>query len=275
MANALQINGAQSEKPVKATPLYVGRIFSGIWTNRSPLRDANTNRTQEKFYGPSGDAIIAGANVEVTNRLTLSRRPGNPIYDNTNTYDNILAFDEFRFSKALSDAWGTQIEQIDTMVDTSAYLYANNNGVSTAVWQKSAAAVGNQSFMQTVGAQLYFGNGVDQKKFNESLFVRQTSNNSTLINNAAYGFMGTYTIDSNGNIQQLIGCQLAVITGVSIDTNNVLTVTIANPLGTAINGSTFSTTKPPSNFNQAIGTQFVLWGLQVRPQHSLKAQLSL
>src|SRR5208282_3845615 len=184
MPNALQISGAQSEKQVKFAPLYVGRIFSGIWTNRSPLRDAHTNRIEEKFYGPCGDAMIAGSNVEVTNRLTLSRRPGNPRYD-TNVYTGILAFDEFRYSKALSDAWGVNTEQIDVMVDTTTALHANNNGVDTTVWTKTVPAgggVAGQSFMQEVGTQLFFSDAVDQKKWNQSLFVRQTSNNGLGLN---------------------------------------------------------------------------------------------
>jgi Ice-binding-like len=262
MPNALAINGAQAEKPTKATPLYVGRIFSGLWTNRSPLRDANTSRVQEKYYGPSGDAMIAGANVEVTTRLTLARRPGNPIYDAVNQYTDILSFDEFRYSKALSDAWGTQIEQIDTMVDTVTALHANTNGIDTLVWTKTPKA--GQSFMQEVGSQLYFGNGIDQKKWNQSLFVRQASNNSTLINNAAYPFMNTYivvpvpfTTPVQYQIQQLIGAQLAVVTGIQVN-NNVLTVTIANPLGTSINGAPFTSTTP-GTFNQAKGTMFMLW----------------
>src|ERR1035438_3680545 len=229
MANALQINGAQSEKPVKATPLYVGRTSSGIWTNRSPLRDATTTRVTEKYYGPAGDAMIAGSNVEVTNRLTLSRRPGNPQYDGINPYSNIIAFDEFRYSKSLSDIWGTTIEQIDTMVDTASALYANNNGNSKLVWTKSTGA--GQDFMQEVGSQLYFGNGIDQKKWNQSFFVRNTGNNSSVLNTNAYPFINTYLVDPNGNIQQLIGAQIAQITAAAVS-GNIATLTLSASLGT-------------------------------------------
>lgn len=250
MANALQINGAQSEKPVKATPLYVGRNTTGLWTNRSPLRDAATGRISEKYYGPSGDAMIAGSNVEVTNRLTLSRRPGHPQYDGSNTYTDILSFDEFRYSKPLSDIWGTTIEQIDTMVDTKTALFANNNGTSTPVWTKSSGA--GQDFMQEVGTELYFGNGIDQKKWLQSLFVRNTTNNSSVINTLAYPFINTYLIDPNQNIEQLIGVQIAQITGASC-TANVLTITLSAPLGTGYNAT-------PAGGFQAVGTFFTIWG---------------
>src|ERR1035438_4277583 len=256
MANARQINGAQSEKPVKATPLYVGRTSSGIWTNRSPLRDATTTRVTEKYYGPAGDAMIAGSNVEVTNRLTLARRPGNPQYDGTNAYSDILAFDEFRFSKALADIWGETVEQIDTMVDTKLNLFANHNGTSQSIQPKSVGS--GQSFMQEVGTQLYFGDGIDQKKWNQSLFVRDTTNDSNGLNTAAHPFMSTNLIDPNNNIQQMIGCLIATISTVAIS-NNILTVTLDNPLG--------SSTQFPGMFDnpggiQAEGTMFMLWGFQ-------------
>ena len=250
MSNALQINGAQSDKQVKATPLYVGRNTTGLWTNRSPLRDAATGRISEKYYGPAGDAMIAGSNVEVTNRLTLSRRPGNPVYDSTNTYTDILSFDEFRYSKSLSDIWGTAIEQIDVMVDTKTALYADTNAnTKSLVWSKTNGA--GQDFMQEVGSELYFGNGIDQKKWLQSLFVRNTANDSSVLNTDAYPFMDTYLLDPNNNIQQLIGVQIAQVTAVSV-TADVLTVTLSAPLGAGYDAT-------PAGGDQAVGTYFTFW----------------
>ena len=251
MPNLLAASGAQSDKPVKFAPLYVGRLFSGLWTNRSPLRDAASTRIEEKFYGARGDAMIAGSNVEVTNRLTLARRPGNPIYDAVNSYTDVLSFDEFRYSKPLSDIWGTTIEQIDVMVDTATALHANNASTDTTVWTKSSGA--GQSYMQPVGSQLYFGNGIDAKKWNQSLFVRTAASNSQPLNTDAYGFMDTYLIDSNGNIQQLIGVQIASIAAIAIS-NNLLTVTLATSLGTGFHVD-------HAGGYQSEGTKFILWGL--------------
>src|ERR1035441_10226890 len=256
MSNALQINGAQSEKQVKFAPMYVGRIFSGIWTNRSPLRDAHTTRTEEKYYGPCGDAMIAGSNVEVTNRLTLSRRPGNPKYDASNSYSNILAFDEFRYSKSLSDIWGTSTEHIDVMVDTAAALYANSGGSSTTVFTKTPGA--GQSFMQELGTQLLFADGIDQKKWNQSLFVRNSANDGMGLNVNAYPIMNTNLIDSNGHIQQLIGTVIATINTVAI-ASNVLTITLDAKLG---DGTQFPSMFDNPGGKQDKGTSFVLWGFQ-------------
>src|ERR1035438_604194 len=121
MPNNFATSGGNPGKQTKAAAIYTGRFFSGLNTNRSPLRDAITTRTVEKFYGPAGDALIDGSNVELTNKLTLGRRPGNPMYDTINTWQNILSFDDFRVSKALPDVFsvggaGGKTEQNYTMV---------------------------------------------------------------------------------------------------------------------------------------------------------------
>jgi hypothetical protein len=241
MSNTLQLSGAQPSKPTRFSPIYVGRIFTGIWTNRSPLRDAASTFVQERYVGPRGDAAIAGTNVEVSNRLTLVRRPGNPIYDSVNSYTNVLAYDEFRINKGLSDAFGSVLEQIDVMTDQADKLYASNGTVRQSVFTKSTGA--GQSNMKQVGNSLYFGNGLDNKKWLQSLFVRSSSNNSTAINTNSYPFMNTFLLDSNNNIQQMVGTKIASISNVAL-TSGVLTLTVTN-LGA----------------NQAIGTQFVIWGL--------------
>ncbi len=142
MANNLQVSGANPGKQTKAAPIYTGRFFSGINTNRSPLRDARGSRYEEKFIGPSGDALIDGSNLEVTNKLTLGRRPGNPIYDTVNEWQNILSFDEFRVSKALPDAFGEVNETIFTMVSEGAapaHSYESGNASLTAIAGPSGA----------------------------------------------------------------------------------------------------------------------------------------
>lgn len=51
MSNNLGLAGATPRKQPKFAPIFTSRFFSGIWTNRSPLRDATTSRIVEKFYG--------------------------------------------------------------------------------------------------------------------------------------------------------------------------------------------------------------------------------
>src|ERR1700687_3185476 len=121
--------GGQPQKPPKYAAIYTGRFFNGLNTNRSPLRAASAGHIQEKFYSDaSGDALIAGANLEVTNRLTLARRPGNPIYDNAHTtalntgYNRPLSYGDFRVNKAASGVFGTTLESIYTLGDQNGLL---------------------------------------------------------------------------------------------------------------------------------------------------------
>src|SRR5882724_10507686 len=77
MANLLQAAGSRSEKDSGWAPIFSNRFFLGLWTNRNPLR-APTGVIYEQYYKLGGtDALIAGNNVEVSNRLTICRRPGN------------------------------------------------------------------------------------------------------------------------------------------------------------------------------------------------------
>lgn len=132
---------------------------------------------------------MAGLNTEITTRLTLARRPGCSVYD-SNSYTSVDSFYDFRLFSSNS-------EQINVMVDQAAALYSLYNGVKTLVWNKSAGA--GQSYMQSVGNSLYWGNGVDNKKWLQSLTV--WASGATWSSDDTVG--STFLIDSNGNIQQL------------------------------------------------------------------------
>jgi hypothetical protein len=219
MPNNIGLNGGQPQKQTRFAPIYTGRWSSGIWTNRSPLRDANTNRLVEKYYGAAGDALIAGRNVEITNRLTLARRAGNSTFD-SNSYTAVDRFEEFRM-------FGPNIEQINVMVDQANALYSLYNGVKSLVWTKSAGA--GQSFMQSVGNSLYFGNGADNKKWLQTLQVWAAN---AAWNTPTTPFMDTFIIDPNGNIQQLLATKLTTITHVAYSSaSNLLTLTVGSTVG--------------------------------------------
>jgi len=215
MPNILGLSGAQPQSETKFAPIYVGRWSGGLNTNRSPLRDATTTRITEKYYGAAGDALIAGSNVEITNRLTLGRRPGNPVYD-SNSYTSVNRFYEFRMFDA-------NVEQIKIMVDQAAALYSLYQGTKTLLWTKTTGA--GQSYMQSVGNSLYWGDGVSNKKWLQTL-VNWTGN--TVWNGPVSSFFSTFLIDPNGNIQQLTGTVITV-TQTQV-TSNVLTVTASTAL---------------------------------------------
>ena len=159
MSNQLALQGAQSAKPVRFATLWQNRAATGLWTQRSPLRDAASTRLEEKFYGARNDALIDGTNIEVSNSLTFIRRPGSSVY-NSQTFPHINSFYEFRIFNYLS-------ETIKVMADTASYLYdATGPSTKSIIWTKSAGA--GQTLLQSVGNTLYFGDGVDQKKWVQS-----------------------------------------------------------------------------------------------------------
>ncbi len=68
MPNALEIAGSRSVKQTRFAPIFLNRP-NGIYTNRNPLREACDTAT-ERFYGGKPFTLIAGQNVELTNKLT-------------------------------------------------------------------------------------------------------------------------------------------------------------------------------------------------------------
>lgn len=212
MPNTLGLAGGQPQTQTRFAPIYTGRWSSGIWTNRSPLRDAATNRITEKFYGAAGDALIAGSNVEITNRLTLARRPGNSVFD-SNSWNAVDRFYDFR-------VFSSTQEEIKVMIDQAAALYSLYEGVQTLLWSKGTGT--GQSYMQSVGNTLYFANSVDNKKWLQSLVPWAAD---AQWNTSATPNFSTFLIDPNGNIQQLVATAVSV-TGITV-TSNVMVVTCA------------------------------------------------
>jgi hypothetical protein len=230
MPSNLGLAGSTPQKQVRFAPIYTGRWSSGIWTNRSPMRDATTNRITEKFYGPAGDALIAGSNVEISNKLTLTRRPGNTQYD-SNSYSDVLAFFDFKIFGA-NGVNTSAAEQIYVMVDEATALYSTFNGTKDLLWTKSSGA--GQTSMASVGNTLYFANGVDNKKWLQSLVAWAPN---TQWNTSTSQPFTTFFIDPNGNIQQLLP-NFIPVTNVEVAAN-VLTITstatLTNFLTTGMN----------------------------------------
>lgn len=75
MANLLEQHGATPSKQPRYAPVFIDKAFTGIYTQRNPLHDPSDIATQ-RFYGGRPDALLDGSNIELTNRLTLQRRPG-------------------------------------------------------------------------------------------------------------------------------------------------------------------------------------------------------
>ena len=155
MANALQVAGATAE-PTSFAPLRTDRIFTGLWTNRSFLRDAAITGAQETYGLGRQDSIWDGLNTEVTTRITLARRPGNSVYnpDQIAPVKRFYSFNTF----TLTD------ELIRVMADTATQVLDITDGGYTAIVNKVAGA--GSTFFLGVGNTLYMTNGAQNLQWN-------------------------------------------------------------------------------------------------------------
>src|SRR5215472_14503487 len=83
MAGPLAQAGATVE-PSEFATLAMDEQFTGMWTQRSPLRDADVPYLYRKFYSASRfDSMIDGINREISARLTDVRRAGSSVYNSS------------------------------------------------------------------------------------------------------------------------------------------------------------------------------------------------
>jgi len=170
------------------------RYITGLWTQRSPLRDADTPYLYTKFYSATRfDSLIDGLNREVTAKLTMARRPGHTVY-NANTFDPIRTMYSYKYML-------NNVQQVRTMVDTDTQVLDGTPPNKKVVMTKSAGA-GRTRFL-SIGTQLFMANGVDQKKWTQA---SKTWQPSTQFND------GDFIIDSNGNIQYIVPSAQATAT---------------------------------------------------------------
>jgi hypothetical protein len=259
MPAQIPANGGQPQKPTKSAALYTGRFFQGLNTNRSPLRMGGMTWIYEKFYGGQNDALIGGLNTEISNRLTLCRRPGNPVYTNPATdvtsavFDGVDRFEAFHLL-------GPTTEDIDVMIDTIGTLGGDEPSIWTGldatgvrgtfpggskkqlVFQKTVA---QQAFMESVGNTLFFGDGAEQRKWLETV-TTWASITAAGMSAGQYPFFNTYIIDSNFALQQLIAAVMG-ITNVTVAANGTtvtLNITAGQVASTGLIAGTSTTGSP-------------------------------
>jgi len=201
MSGPLAAAGATSEPSEYAT-LSMDRNPTGIWTQRSPLRDADVPYLQMKFYSASRfDSIIDGINREITARLTVARRPGSSPY-NSATFPAINSFYSYRYIQN-----GNEIVRV--IADgQDGNIYDATAGQKTTLFTKSAGTP--KTRFLGVNTELFFTNGVDRKKLIRSALVWAAS--SAFNSNA-------FIVDPNLNLQLAIGSQTATISNIQIISN--------------------------------------------------------
>lgn len=71
----LSVAGASPERPSRYTPIATLKWIGGLQTQRSPFASLDT-RYNSIYLGGKPDSLIDGSNCEISNKLTLQRRPG-------------------------------------------------------------------------------------------------------------------------------------------------------------------------------------------------------
>lgn len=136
------------KRNLETAGLYINRFQTGMYTQRSPLFIPISAMGIQMLSRT--DTLWDGLNVEISSKMTLTRRYGYSRYCSSQfgVSDFPLAYYSF---KNLS---GT----IKAMVDTPTALYWFNTTSQTAVFTKTSSA---QLSMQKVASMLYFCNGND------------------------------------------------------------------------------------------------------------------
>lgn len=225
MPGPLEAAGVAHE-PTEYAPLTMDRYITGLWTQRSPLRDAAVPYAYAKAYsGSRFDSLIDGLNREITSKLTCKRRPGLTVW-NAQVFPPIRSYYPFKFLQN-----GQQV--IHVMADTAATVYDATPPGKTAIFSKGAGA--GPTRFQSVLSTLYFADGVETKKWLQSTKVWK---HDTQYND------GDYLIDPNGNVQAVfVGTETINITNIQITVDSShpsrpyplaqITLTLAQPLVTA------------------------------------------
>ena len=148
----LSTSGAPAIKPTKFAPMGTKRFFTGLVKSRSPLQEPGT-RAESRFYGGRPDALWDGQNVEISANNTPIRRPG---FSPFSTLPSpALSFCCFR----------PPLQPITVIADTALgpYVISAGSTPTTPLFPKTGGA--GQTYMQPVGTQIFFTDGIDQWKW--------------------------------------------------------------------------------------------------------------
>lgn len=155
MANQLQQNGSQGQY----IPIFTDRFFLGYVTNRNKLRSP-LGAYYSKFI-TSNDALIDGTNIEVSNRLTLIRRPG-----------NTAGLTSFLFNGNIPDvpdnfySFHETTGVVRIFVDTPSAVYLWTSTAFIPIFTKAAGA--GEGFFQGIGTTLYYSDLVESFQWSDS-----------------------------------------------------------------------------------------------------------
>jgi hypothetical protein len=217
MSSPLEQAGAVRE-PSQYAALSMDRGITGLWTQRSPLRDADVPYLYGKFYSASRfDSLLDGLNREISARLTYRRRPGSSIFNS----NNFPAINSFYSWKRIVNG----VEVLRVLADgADGTIYDATPPGKTAVFTKASGA--GKARFQGVNTSLFFADGVENMKWLQpGPWTAQTSQLAT-----QYA-VGTYILDneSTPKLQYLQSVQVGTVTNVEvIDKSVSLTFSATN-----------------------------------------------
>lgn len=155
MADPGLLETVRTPGDTKFSSLHTIKFIAGYQSQRSPFTAIDT-RYGTTFFGGKPDVLLAGQNCEISNKLTLIRRPGVVPYG-TPSIPPPLAFYTWQRPQPVTDP-GTTATLI-TLVDTGSALYNYSPTAAGIYFNKSANA--RQTNVFNVVSTLYCGDGVD------------------------------------------------------------------------------------------------------------------
>jgi len=200
--------GAQVD-PSNEAPLHTNRIFTGLWTQRSPLRDAATPYLMEKFYSAARfDSLWGGMNVEISPRLTLVRRPGQSVYNNQ-TIPPVNRFYCFRTNKTATGQTIKVVASCSKWGGGNPATVRDVTGPSNNIVLFTKDDSADRTAFLAVGNILFMGDGVSVKKWIQSALDWKA-------NSSDFAGGGDFIVDSNNNLQEAIAAQTVTITNIQV-----------------------------------------------------------
>ena len=158
----LKLSGAQEPAPDKYTSLATIKFLGGLQTQRSAFASIDT-RYNSRFLGGKPDALIAGSNVEISNSLTLQRRPGLIPYGVSNIPAPVAFYDwELATTTDIVLVIDTNLPGGDNLAGNYGAIF-NYSTTHSGIYVNKSAQSNQTNFMDVVN-NLYMGDGVDLYK---------------------------------------------------------------------------------------------------------------
>lgn len=178
---------AGTQEATEYATLPMDRYITGLWTQRSLLRDADVPYLYGKFYSASRyDSLCDGLNRELSADLTLDRAAGTSQY--------WPGFPDASVNSYYSYKWIQDgVEQLNVMADAPSNIWNATPSIRSLLFAKGNT---NKTRFVGVNTELFFTDGINKKKWLRAAKSWGAAKTFTV---------GDFIIDTNGNIQSFQG----------------------------------------------------------------------